>query len=105
MAKVCPKNPEKLHGFIIPEIGMILGKPIIEEDNLVGIKNPRVLATRPAERKDQPIMKKIIPLTGSPDEYFFSNKPGFFEIKDKEIFALYAEQVSGIKITDRMPTQ
>lgn len=102
MAKVCPKDPKKVHGFIIPEIGMILGKPIIEGDNLIGIKDPRALATKAAE-KDKPGMKKIVPITGSPDEYFFSNKPGFFELKDKGIIDLYTEQVTGIKITDRMP--
>lgn len=92
-------DKEKVHGFLLKELGMVVGKPIFNENNILsGIKNPRVLLVKKETRE-----QKFSTLTGSPDNLFFFTKPPLFEIKDKELLSLYSESVSGIKVTNQIP--
>jgi len=93
------KNSKNLHGFFIEKIGLVLGKPLIDNnDNWIGIHSFRIV-----QINQQAKTAVLTQLLGNPESYFFSKFPDYFEIKDDVIKEMYAENISGIKVTSQMP--
>lgn len=94
------KDQDTLHCFTLSEVGIIIGKPIVDEHKrIIGIKNARLTQLNAEKRT-----VAFAPMFGNKEEMYLGNiKFMFCELIDKKIIELYKQHMSGIVVTNQMP--
>ena len=93
------KDPDSVHCFMIVNVGMVVGKPIVDNNRIVGIKNARL-----TQANNEKKSVGFAPFFGNKEEIYLGNMEFMFWVLiDKQILDLYKQHMSGLIVTNQMP--
>ncbi len=101
--KIVFKNPKNTHGVTLEGTGLVLGKPIQDENsNFIGLKNPRIARIGKDDQGNPSLF--CVSFMGEPDDLYFTKTPIYvYEVKDKRVLNKYIESTTGITMVEPSP--
>lgn len=84
----------------VANVGLMIGKPVLDNSALVVLADPRILIVNQKENKYE-----LIPLIGNPEEFIIGNSSySYYTVKDQKIINKYIESTSNITVATTVPS-
>lgn len=88
---------EEIWGVMIQGYGPVLGRPVIEADNLVALRDPRQLVPMRAD-DGKSIRYELHTIIGEPKRLNFQDYYASYEVVNDNLLRVYHESVTGLKL-------